>query len=63
MKNIYCVNCGKFRNSQNPEISNTFEKTLVLSIICSSCENEDEQIFKEEKSIEILKTLRLIKNI
>ena len=26
-----------------------FEKTLVLSIICSKCENEDEKVFKEEE--------------
>ena len=39
------------------------EKTLVLSIICSKCENEDEKIFKEEESIEILKIFGLINNI
>ena len=39
------------------------EKTLVLSIICSKCKNEVEKLFKEEKSIEILKVLGLIKNI
>ena len=38
-------------------------KTLVLSIICSKCENEDEKIFKAEESIEILKFLGLIENI
>ena len=27
----------------------TFEKTLILSIICSKCRNEDEKIFKEEE--------------
>ena len=39
------------------------EKALVLSIICNKCENEDEELFKEEESIEILKTLGLIENI
>ena len=39
------------------------EKALVLSIICSKCENEDEKIFTEEESIEILKSLDLIKYI
>ena len=38
-------------------------KTLVLSIICSKYKNEDEKIFKEEESIEILKILDLIENI
>ena len=39
------------------------EKTLVLSIICSKCENEDEKIFKEEESIETLKIFGLVNNI
>ena len=39
------------------------EKTLVLSIICSKSKNEDEKIFKEEESIEILKMLGLMENI
>ena len=39
-----------------------FEKTF-LSIICIKCKTEDETIFKEEESIEILKVLVLIKSI
>ena len=39
------------------------EKILVLSIICSKCKSEDEKIFKQEESIEILKVLGLINNI
>ena len=42
MKKIYCVICGKYRKFEKPKISYIFEKTLVLSIICSKCENEDE---------------------
>ena len=38
------------------------KKTLVLSIICSKSKNEDEKIFKEEESIEILKILGLVEN-
>ena len=38
-------------------------KTLVLSIIYSKCKNEDEKLFEEEESIEILKILGLIENI
>ena len=38
-------------------------KTLVLSIICGKCINEDEKVFKEEKSIEILKILGVIRNM
>ena len=44
-------------------MSYVFEKTLALFRICNKYENEDEKIFKEEKSIEILKVLGLIKNI
>ena len=63
MTKIHCVICDKYRKFKNPKISYNFAKTLVLSIICSKCENEDEKIFKEEESIEILKVLSLIKNI
>ena len=37
--------------------------SFILSIICSKYGNEDEKIFKEELSIETLKTLDLCKNI
>ena len=35
----------------------------VISIICSKCKNEDEKLFKEEKSVEISKIFGLIENI
>ena len=63
MEELYCVICGKYRKFEKPKISYLLEKTLVLSIICSKCKNEDEKIFKEEESIEILKILVLIYNI
>ena len=63
MKKIYCIICGKYRKFEKPKISYLLEKILVLSIICSKRKNEDEQIFKEEDSIEILKILGLIENI
>ena len=58
-----CVISGKHRKFKKPEISNIFEKTLVLSIISSKCKNEDEKLFKEEESTEILKILDLFKSI
>ena len=61
MKKIYCVICGKYRKIENPKILCIFEKTLVFPIICSKCENKNENIFKEE-SIEILKILGLLKS-
>ena len=60
---MYCVICGKYRNYKNPKISYIFEKTLVLSIICSKCKRDDENMFKEEESIEILKIVGLVKSI
>ena len=63
MKKLYCVIFGRYRKSEKPKISYLLEKTLVLPIICSKCRNEDEQLFKEEESIEILKILGLIENI
>ena len=63
MKKLYCVISRKYRKFREPKILYLLEKTLVLSIICSKCKNEDEKIFKEEESIEILKILGLIENI
>ena len=59
MKKLYCIICGKYRKFEKPKIS---YQTLVLSIICSECKNENENIFKEEDSIEILRILGLINN-
>ena len=39
------------------------KKTLVLSVICSKCKNEDEQTLKDEKSIEILNFFGFVENI
>ena len=55
--------CSKYRKFEKPKISYLLEKTLVLSIICSTFKNEDEKILKEEDSIEILKILGLTENI
>ena len=60
MNKIYCFIFGKYRKFEKPKMSHILEKTLVLSIICSKCKNEDEKLFKEDESIEILKTLDLI---
>ena len=63
IKKLYCFVCGKYRKSEKPKLSCILEKTLILSFVCSNCKNEDEKLFKEEELIEILKNLRLIKNI
>ena len=63
MKKLYCIICGKYKKFEKPKISYILERTLFLSISCSKCKNEDEKIFKEEKSIEILTMLGLNENI
>ena len=63
MKALYCVTCGRYRKFKNPKIAYILKKKLVLSITCSKCENEDEKIFKEEESTEMLKIIDLLENI
>ena len=58
MKRLYCLICEKYKN-----LNSLLEITLLHSINCSKCKNEYEKLFKEEESIDILKTLRLIENI
>ena len=50
-------------NLKNLKYHTFLEKALVLSFICSKCDNEDEKIIENEESIEILKVLGLINNI
>ena len=59
MKKLHCVIFGNNRKFEKSKISYLLEKTLVLSIISSKCKNEDEKLFKEQESIEILKVLIL----
>ena len=51
------------KNQKTLKYLTIFEKTLVLSIICSKCENDNEKVFKGEEAIEILKIIGLIKYI
>ena len=62
MKKLYCVIYGRYRKFEKRKISYILEKA-VISIISSKCNNEQEKIFKEEASTEILKILGLIENI
>ena len=59
MKKRYYVIRGKYKEFEKPKTSYLLEKTLVLSVICCKCKNEDEKLFEEE-SIEILKIICLI---
>ena len=49
-------------NLKKPKIFYLLEKILVLSITSSKWKNEDEKLFKEEESIEIL-IFGIIENI
>ena len=60
---MYYIVCGNYRKFKNPKIPYIFEKSLVFSINCSKCQKIYEKIFKEEESVETLKTPGLIKNI
>ena len=56
---LYVASIENLKNLNN----HTFYKKYlqkIFAIICSKCINEDEKIFKEEESIEILKILGLI---
>ena len=63
MKKLHCVICSNYIKFEKPKISLLLEKELVLSVICNKCKNEDEKIFKEEESIEMLKMFSLISNL
>ena len=56
---LFAVSIKNFKNLKYHTIN---KKTLVLSIICSKCKNEDKKVFKEEEWITILKILDLIDN-
>ena len=60
-----CIKCNKkFKNRKfrNPKTSCIFNKTLLLSIICSRCGSNNYKLFEEEESIETLKIFGLINN-
>ena len=52
MKKLCCVICGKYRKFEKSKTSYLLQNTLVLSIICSKCKNQNERVLKEEDSIE-----------
>ena len=63
MKKIYCTKCKKYKEFKKPKISYICDRILLFSSICKKCRSEDEKIFKEEESIEILKIIGLINNV
>ena len=66
MRKIYCTKCERYikpKNFVKPKISYKCYKTLILSSICNRCGSKDEQMFKQEESIDISKILGLINDI
>ena len=59
MKKKYSIE--KYRKFKNPKISYIFKKTLVLSIICSKCENEDKKYLKKKNQLRYWKLLFQLK--
>ena len=59
MRKIYCTKCKKYKEFKKSKIY-ICDKTLLLSSIFNKCGSEDEKIFKEKESTEILKILGLI---
>ena len=57
------MKCEKYKKFIKPKVSYICYKTLLLSSICNKCGSEDDKIFKEEVSLEILKILSLINDI
>ena len=54
MKKLYCLICGTYRKFEKSKPSYLLKKRLVLSIFFSKSKNEDERLFKEDISVEIL---------
>ena len=54
MKKLYCLICGTYRKFEKSKLSYLLKKRLVLSIFFSKSKNEDERLFKEDISVEIL---------
>ena len=43
MKKLYCFICAKYKKLEGPEIKCLLERTFLLSIICSKCNNKVEK--------------------
>ena len=63
MKRVFCIICGKCKKFKTLKKYTFLKKKFTSFYYCSKCGNEDEKIFKEEESTEILEVLGLIKNI
>ena len=57
MKKVYCIICGKYRKFEKPKISYLLKKTLVPSIICSKCKNENKKYLEKKNQLRYQKFL------
>ena len=69
MKKLYCIISTKenpiivsIENLKNLKYHALWKKLVLSSIFCK-CKNENEKIFKEEESIEMLKTFGFVENV
>ena len=51
MRKLYCIICGKYRKVEKRKLSNFLGKTLVLSIICRQCKNDDQKLLKKKNQL------------
>ena len=51
MRKVISVICGKYTKFEKPKILYILKETLVLSIICSKCENGDKKYFKKNNQL------------
>ena len=63
MKKIYCIRFTKYVKIKESKILYIWSKALVISTFCEKCSSNNDKIFKEEKSIKILKICSLIDNM
>ena len=63
MIKTYWIKCKKYKIFIKPTISYICHKILLLSRFCNKCGSEDEKIFMEQESLEILKILGSINNL
>ena len=60
MRKICLIKSKNYRKYKNPKTSYIFNKILFLFTISETCGSDDEQIFKEGESFEILEVISLI---
>ena len=63
IRKIYGVKCKKYKKVIKPKILYISYISLPISSICNKCWSEDEKIFIEEESFEILQIIGLINYI